>query len=133
MLAQTVTVTSMDSGLFTMILVGSLILWLPAIAGMWAAFHKAGHPGWAAIIPIFNIYVMCKVARRPGWWLLLFFIPFAGIVFMIIVLVDAAKAFGKGGGYALGLIFLPFIFWPMLGFGSARYQGAAEGTPPAPA
>jgi hypothetical protein len=95
------------------------------IAAVWKVFSKAGQPGWAAIIPIFNFYVMCKVAGRPGWWLLLFLIPFVNLVIAIIVTVDIAKRFGKGVGFAIGMILLPFIFWPILGFGSAQYQGAA--------
>ena len=95
------------------------------VASMWKVFSKAGQPGWAAIIPIYNIYVMCKVAGRPGWWLLLMLIPFVNLIVAIILNVDIAKRFGKGIGFAIGMILLPFIFWPILGFGSARYQSAA--------
>ena len=95
------------------------------IAAMWKVFSKAGQPGWAALIPIFNVYVMCKVAGRSGWWLLLFLIPFVNFVIAIIVTVDISKRFGKGVGFAIGMILLPFIFWPILGFGSAQYQGGA--------
>jgi len=98
------------------------------IAAIWKVFSKAGQPGWAAIIPIYNIYVMCKVAGRPGWWLLLMLIPFVNLIIAIILSVDIAKRFGKGIGFAIGMILLPFIFWPILGFGSAQYQG----TPPPP-
>jgi hypothetical protein len=98
------------------------------VASMWKVFSKAGQPGWAAIIPIYNIYVMCKVAGRPGWWLLLMLIPFVNLIVAIILNVDIAKRFGKGIGFAIGMILLPFIFWPILGFGSAQYQGA----PPPP-
>lgn len=103
------------------------------IAAMWKVFSKAGQPGWAAIIPIFNVYVMCKVAGRPGWWLILFLIPFVNLIIAIIVSVDIAKRFGKGVGFAIGMIFLPFIFWPILGFGSAQYQGAPPSAGPLPA
>ncbi len=95
------------------------------VAGLWKTFDKAGQPGWAAIIPIFNIYVMCKVAGRPGWWVILFFIPIVSLVISIIVALDIAKSFGKGIGFALGLIFLAPIFYCILGFGSAQYQGPA--------
>jgi len=93
------------------------------IAAMWKVFSKAGQPGWAAIIPIYNIYVMCKVAGRPGWWLLLMLIPFVNFIIAIILNLDIAKNFGKGAGFGIGMAFLPFIFWPILGFGSAQYQG----------
>lgn len=93
------------------------------IASMWRVYTKAGQPGWAAIIPIYNLYIMIKIAGKPGWWLLLFLIPFVNIVIEIIVIVGLAENFGKGGGFAVGLIFLPFIFFPMLAFGSAEYIG----------
>lgn len=73
------------------------------------------------LIPIYNTYVMLKIAGKPWWWLLLMLIPFVGIVIAIMAVVALAKAFGKGAGFAVGLIFLPFVFWPMLGFGSAQY------------
>jgi hypothetical protein len=92
------------------------------IASMWKVFSKAGQPGWAAIIPIVNFYFLCKVAGRPGWWVLLLLICFP--IFYIIVCIDVAKRFGKGGGFAAGLILLGIIFWPILAFGSAQYQGA---------
>jgi hypothetical protein len=94
------------------------------IASWWKMFSKAGQPGWAAIIPIVNFYFFCKVARRPGWWLILMFIPFVNLIIIIILCIDVAKAFGKGVGFGIGLIFLPFIFYPILAFGSAQYQGA---------
>lgn len=104
------------------------------IAAMWKVFSKAGQPGWAALIPIFNAYIMCKVAGRPGWWLLLFLIPFVNLIIAIIVTVDISKRFGKGVGFAIGMLVLPFIFWPILGFGSAQYEDAPPpAVPPLPA
>ena len=102
-----------------------VLLW---VIGLWKVFEKAGQPGWGAIIPIFNFYLLCKVAGRPGWWVILMFIPIVSLVIGIIVMLDLAKAFGKGVGFAIGLIFLGFIFVPILGFGGAQYQG-----PPTPA
>lgn len=99
------------------------------VAAMWRVFSKAGEPGWAAIIPIYNIYVMCKVAGRPGWWLILLLIPIVNFIIAIILNVDISKRFGNGVGFAIGMIFLPFIFWPILGFGSAQYQGGAPAMP----
>ncbi len=96
------------------------------IAGIWKTFAKAGQPGWAAIIPIYNAYILLKVANRPGWWLLLFLIPLVNLVIAIIVAIDVAKAFGKGAGFGLGLAFLGFIFYPILGFGSATYSAPAR-------
>src|SRR3977135_3170676 len=83
------------------------------IAAMWKVFSKAGQPGWAAIIPIFNMYVLCKVAGRPGWWVILMLIPLVNLIILIIVNIDIAKNFGKGVGFGIGLILLPFIFYPI--------------------
>lgn len=91
------------------------------IAGLWKVFVKAGQPGWGCIIPILNYYFLCKVAGKPGWWVILSFIPIVNIIIGIIVFIGVAEHFGKGVGFALGLIFLPFIFFPILGFGDATY------------
>ena len=99
------------------------------VAAMWKVFSKAGQPGWAAIIPIVNMYFLCKVAGRPGWWVILLFIPFVNLIILIILSIDVAKAFGKGAGFGIGLLLLPFIFYPILGFGSAQYQGGGPATP----
>jgi hypothetical protein len=96
------------------------------IAAMWKVFVKANQPGWAAIIPIYNIYVLCKIVGRPTWWLILMLIPVVNIVVGIIVAIDLAKSYGKSGGFAAGLILLSFIFYPILGFGEARYLGPAQ-------
>src|SRR2546421_723618 len=107
------------------------VLYLAAIVlvviGFWKVFEKAGQPGWGAIVPIYNIYLLCKVAGRPGWWVILMFIPIVGQVISIILMLDVAKAFGKGVGFALGLIFLGVIFFPILGFSDAQYQGPPAG------
>ena len=95
------------------------------LIAMWKVFTKAGQPGWAILIPIYNLYILCKIAGRPGWWLLLMMIPFVNLIIAIILNVDIAKNFGSGVGFAIGLIVLPFIFFPILGFGSAQYQGDA--------
>jgi hypothetical protein len=107
------------------------------IAALWKLFVKAGQPGWAAIIPIYNLYVLLKVIGRPPWWLALFFVgvivPFVGwillVVIGIIVAIDLAKSFAKSSGFAVGLFFLNFIFVPILGFGESRYVGPAAGVP----
>ena len=94
-----------------------------AIAGMWKAFVKAGKPGWAAIIPIYNTIVMIQVAGRPIWWFFLLLIPFVNIVVAVILILDVAKNFGKGVMFAIfGLILFAPIGWMMLGFGDATYK-----------
>jgi hypothetical protein len=94
-----------------------------AIAGWWMTFEKAGHAGWKAIIPIYNIYIMCKIAGRPGWWVVLFFIPVVNLVIAIILGIDIAKSFARGAGFGVGLALLSFVFAPILGFGEDRYVG----------
>jgi len=91
----------------------------------WRLFTKAGKPGWASLIPIYNLYVLLTIVGRPGWWLILFLIPVVNIVIEIVVLIDLAKSFGKGVGFGLGLLFLGFIFFPILALGSASYVGPA--------
>jgi Family of unknown function (DUF5684) len=141
LIAQTVTYDNGGSGLFSGV---GLFVWLAFlvlyIVGGWKVFEKAGEAGWKFIIPIYNLYILLKIVGRPGWWLILYFIPFVNIVILIIVWVDLSKSFGHGVGFALGLIFLPYIFLLILGFGSDRYLGpaasggasAAGGGPPMP-
>jgi len=94
------------------------------IVAMWKVFTKAGQPGWAILVPIYNAYVMLKIAGKPGWWLILLLIPIVNIVIGIMALAGLASNFGKGGGFVVGLLFLPFVFYPILAFGSAEYQVA---------
>ncbi len=92
------------------------------IAGMWTTFTKAGAPGWAAIVPIYNLWVVLKIARQEGWMILLCLIPLVNSFVGIYVSIELGKAFGKTAGYGWGLALLPFIFYPMLGFGESQYQ-----------
>ena len=91
----------------------------------WKVFEKANQPGWAFIIPIYNWVVMMQIIGRPIWWVILLFVPLVNMIIGIICLLDFAKSFGKGVGFAMGLLFLGFIFFPILAFGDARYQGPA--------
>ena len=91
------------------------------IVAFWTVFEKAGKPGWACLIPFYNMWVLCEIGGRPGWWMFLMFIPLVGFIISIVVQVGVAERFGKGVGYALGLIFLGFIFYPMLAWGDAVY------------
>lgn len=93
------------------------------IAGFWKVFAKAGKPGWAAIIPIYNIIVLLEIAGKPLWWILLFLIPIVNLIMAILVGIAVARNFGKSDGFGIGLALLGFIFYPILGFGSAQYQG----------
>ena len=104
-----------------------LLIALLLIVAMWKVFTKAGQPGWASIIPIYNLYIWCKIVGRPWWWILLMLIPFVNFIICIILCIDLAKSFGKGVGFGIGLALLGIIFFPILGFGSAQYQGPAAG------
>lgn len=99
------------------------------IAAMWKVFTKAGKPGWAAIIPIYNIIVLLSIAGKPTWWFILLLIPIVNLVIAILMYVALAEKFGKGGGFAMGLVFLGVIFFPILGFGGAQYRGAVAKVP----
>lgn len=107
-----------------------MILYLAVLAlgivAMWKVFEKAGEPGWAAIIPFYNLYVLFKITWGNGWKFLLLLIPLANVVFLIITMVKLAKAFGKGGGFAVGLIFLSLIFYCILAFDQSQYLGVPE-------
>ena len=99
-----------------------LVIAIITIVGMWKIFVKAGEPGWAAIIPIYNMYIICKITAKPIWWLLLLLLcPFINFVVWILLSIALAKSFGKGVGFAIGMILLPFVFYPILGFGDATY------------
>lgn len=105
-----------------------LAIVIALIAGMWKAFVKTGAPGWGCIIPIYNIYLMTKMAGKPAWWIIFFFIPIANIVVLILLSIEVAKGFGKSDGFGIGLGLLPFVFWPILGIGDATWQKAPIGT-----
>lgn len=102
-----------------------LIIWLAVMAFFlycgWKLFVKAGQPGWASLIPIYNVVVMLKIVGKPLWWILLFFIPFANFIVAILLTHNLSLRFGKGVGFTLGLLFLGPIFMPILALGSAKY------------
>ena len=102
-------------GLFFWVL--SMTLSILMIISLWKIFKKAGKPGWASIIPIYNIYIMCEIAEKEWWYVLLSCVPFANIYAMIVLYNGMAKRFGKSGGFVAGMILLPVIFFPMLAFG----------------
>lgn len=95
------------------------------IIGLWKVFTKAGQPGWASLIPIYNAYIIIKIAGRPGWWLLMLLIPFINIVFGLLLAIDVAKAFGQSAAFGVVLLFLlGGIGYLVLGFGNYSYRGA---------
>lgn len=105
-----------------------LAIGIAIIAGFWKVNTKAGKPGWACLVPVYNMIVLLQIAGKPLWWIILFIIPIANIVAIFLVSIALAAKFGKGAGFGIGLALLSPIFFPILGFGDAKYQGA---TPPA--
>lgn len=105
-----------------------LIVLVFIIAG-WRLFSKAGKPGWAIIIPFYNLYIYTQIIQRPGWWILLYFsiaIPAVGalaLVFLSIVdQLRLAKVFGRSAGFGVGLILLGWVFFPILAFSGSQYD-----------
>jgi hypothetical protein len=106
---------------------GFWIVWLAVIilviGGVWKTFTKADQPGWAALIPFYNFYIMLKIGDNEWWWLLALFVPIVNFYAMYKIFAGVSKAFGHGVGFALGLWFLSVVFWPYLGFSDTTYQG----------
>jgi len=100
-----------------------MILAVLLIIAHWKIYTKAGEPGWAVLIPFYGIIVMLKIVGKPWWWLLLMFIPIVNIVFAVWSVNMLSKSFGKDEAFTVGLIFLGFIFYPILAFSSAKYMG----------
>jgi hypothetical protein len=108
----------------------ALVFWLTymtvailVFVSMWKVFVKAGQPGWACIVPIYNFIVMLQIADKPLWWIILLFVPIVNIIITILFYIAIAEKFGKGAGFGFGLAFLSFIFFPILAFGDAEYSG----------
>ena len=109
-----------------LILIGFVVLTLLLVAlcvvSMWMLFTKAGVPGWASIVPFYSNVKMIEIVNKPLWWVMLSFVPFVNIVIFVILVRRLAGVFGKGAWFTVGMIFLPFIFYPILAFGSAQYK-----------
>jgi hypothetical protein len=103
-----------------------IAIWFILVIGVWKVFVKGGQPGWACLVPIYNLFCLIKIAGKEWWWLLLCLVPLVNIVVGIMLVIAVSRSFGKGGGFAVGLIFLPWIFYPILGFGTAQYQKTAQ-------
>ena len=107
-------------GMVTLLIM--LAVAVAVIAGMWKVFEKAGKPGWACLVPIYNLIVLLDIAGKPMWWFILFFVPLVNLIVAIMVSIEVAKAFDKGVGFGLGLAFLGVIFYPILGFDDSTYS-----------
>ena len=107
--------------IFGAILFLSLLTGLIIIIAQWKIYTKAGQPGWACLIPIYNIYILLKIIGKPWWWLILMFVPVANLIIAIWSTNLLSKRFGKDESFTIGLFLLPIIFYPILGFGKAEY------------
>jgi hypothetical protein len=111
------------AGLFFAVI--ELGIFIVLMAAFWRIFTKAGQPGWMGLIPLLNIYILLKIAGKPGWWLILMFIPIVNIVIWILTALAVAENFGKSGGFVIGMVLLPIVFYPILAFGDAQYSPKA--------
>ena len=103
-----------------------LVIYVLLIVAQWKIFSKAGEPGWASLIPIYNIYVQFKIIYGKGIKFLLLLVPILNIAVSIMMWIRLAQAFDKGIGFGIGLLFFPNIFTLILGFGSATYSGSID-------
>ncbi len=116
---------AMFGGVFLILVIMLLVLGVVALMliSLWKIFEKAGKPGWAALVPFYNKVLLLEIAGRPLWWILLFFIPIVNIFIMVYTYRRLALAFGKQSKwFVAGMIFLPFIFYPILAFGKSTYS-----------
>ncbi len=128
--------TGLFAGMMAVVFIPALIMAVLMIVAHWKLFTKAGKPGWAAIVPIYNMIIMMEIIGRPWWWILLFCIPFVNFVIAIMVIIDLLKAFGKqGAGWIAFMIFLSPVALLVLAFGDSKYvgpngQAVAQSLPP---
>ena len=111
--------------IFGALMIPILVIWVITIISYWKIFEKAGKPGWAAIIPIYNIIVLFEIIGKPIWWIFMFLIPCVNIVFAVWTVNLLSKSFGQSEGFTIGLLLLGFIFYPILAFGNYQYLGPA--------
>ncbi len=113
-------------GIGSVVFLFALALGIICLIAMWKVFTKAGQPGWAILIPIYNLYIMMKIAGKPGWWVVLCFIPLVNLIIMLLMAIGIAQAFGRSTAFGvIMLFFLGIIGYLILGFGSSKYVGAA--------
>ncbi len=117
---------ALATGIMLVYMVVVLVIGVISLVGLWKIFVKAGKPGWGAIIPFYNMYCLFEMSFGTGWLFLACFVPCVNVVITIIMWIKLAQAFGKGAGYGIGILFVPFVFLPMLGFSDAQYVGPSK-------
>lgn len=108
---------------FPFLLIPLIIVTLLMLIALWLIFVKAGKPGWAVLIPIYSLWVLYTVICDRGTAMFRLLIPFYNIYWAIKSMIKLGHAFGKNNGFGVGLIFLPLIFFCILGYGRSEYQG----------
>lgn len=122
LLAQTATTKHLILSSLLGLLIQVLVLFIViTFESVWKIYRKAGKEGWACIVPIYGAFVLLEIVKKPSWWFFLLLIPFVNIVFAIWIVNSLAQRFGKDEGYTIGLLFLPFVFYPLLGMSDLKY------------
>lgn len=114
---------ALSGGTLVGLVVTVLVIVVLLIASQWIIFQRAGEPGWKCLIPLYNMYILMQICGKPGWWMFLLFVPLVGLVVYLFAMLALAKKFGKSELYGVGLLLLPMIFFPLLAFGKAEYEG----------
>lgn len=109
------------------VLIAAAIILL--LVSMWKVYRKLGKPGWATLVPVYNMVVLLKAINRPMWWIVLLFIPMLDLIVTFIIITELLRGFGKGTLFSIGTVLFPFIFWPIIAFGRAEYHGYREYSP----
>lgn len=100
-----------------------LIVMVILIVANWKIFEKAGKPGWAILIPIYNVIVMLQIVGKPLWWLIMLFIPVVNVVFVILIIYNFVLKFDKPAWHTILALFLGVIYYPYIAFSDAQYVG----------
>jgi hypothetical protein len=130
------TTTTVDSGAFAAVAGLMAFIWIfvliIAVIGIianWKIFTKAGEEGWKSIIPIYNYVTLLKIVGINPLWILALLVPFvggiAGLILSIATYLRLSQGFGKSTGFAIGLIFVPFVFLLILAFDKSTWNASA--------
>lgn len=124
--------SSAAAGAFAGLAAFGVVFWIICMAiavvqivAMWKLFKKAGRPGWASIIPVYNYIVLIQVAEAPMWYLALVFL--VAPVGLLMTYIKVAEKFGKSAGFGVLIWFFPFVGLPILAFGKSQYLGMPVG------
>ncbi len=104
--------------LLLMFLVACILI----LAGQWIVFQRAGYAGWKCLVPFYNMFILMKIAGKPGWWMFLLFVPLVGVAILLIAMLSLAKKFGRNELFGVGLFLLPMAFFPLLAFSGSEYE-----------